>query len=548
MPKKNIGIVKSYGSIELWSGDSRLSPASDIFFREHASALRINDIVSFKITSHWQGVNVESWGVDNITVLNPNDLSPEIILLHFNELSNENKLAAFEKYFDTLSDDRLAAYVADMENFLSPDEILNAVADKKTFNEKFPLLTERSEKKFLWAQYFTDNPELFRQAKLCDDVMIFFMYEVVKRITGDLNDVNKLIKLLKEKEADIESSPHVKIIYSYICAAFAKHYAKQREDAVDELRRDEYLSKHEQFLKDVDEPFTKIFNDLVRKIETQAENPDEKFFIPKHDAHVLPPCENYKIKRICSFCEAVTWQSKQCNYCPRLNSSDAYDAYCFRIDPKLNLSAEDWSVIELMEKLDLVPIKDKPKDHKVNREFFRRIGGEFNRLKELLDRLKCRKCGNYMRAVKNYATWKTVKNLRTLTSHEHFAVFNSTVFSCQNEKCSEKDKTVYLSYCWHCHAPIDSRDNHVRIEGYYLCKECGAGYRDPGAGYALVPGTICPNCGGQTLNELTTDFESRYKKYVCSSCNHRIEFNSETLKRQLGEVYAPLPLKFLRQE
>lgn len=356
--------------------------------------LKLNDIVSFKIVSHWQGKNVESWGVDNIIVLNLNDFPLEVISSCFDKLNNENKLAAFEKYFDTLSVKELAAWVADMEKVLSPAEIFHAVTDKKTFNEKFPTLVERSDKKFLWAQYFIDNRELFRLTKLCDDIMIFFMYETVKR-AKNLKDLYELIKLLREKKDDIESSPRVKIIYEYICAAFAKHYANQCEAVGNVFKRDEYLNLRDKCLDEVGKSFMEIFNDFIFKVEAQADKPDENFSLPRHIAHVLPPCENEEIR--CSFCEAVTWSNKDCNYCPRLNYSDKFK-YCFRINPNLKLSAEDWSVIELTKKLNVLPIKDFPADHPFNREFFTRIGGEFNRIEDLLKRLKCRECGHYMRA------------------------------------------------------------------------------------------------------------------------------------------------------
>ena len=209
-----------------------------------------------------------------------------------------------------------------------------------------------------------------------------------------------------------------------------------------------------------------------------------------------------------------------------------------------------------------------------NREFFTRIGGEFNRLNDLIERLKCRECGNYMRADSRYAKWKGITGINQLV-YEHFAVFVATTFSCKHDGCRQKDKPVYLSYCWHCHEPIDSRDNPVRINGYYLCNKCGAGYRDftGKVRYAIYPGTICPSCtkctkcGGQnfdvteaddgkfrlrckdcgqimtvpdTFQDITTNKESKYKKHECSACKHKLELNSERLGRQLSGAYVPV--------
>lgn len=171
-----------------------------------------------------------------------------------------------------------------------------------------------------------------------------------------------------------------------------------------------------------------------------------------------------------------------------------------------------------------------------------------------------------------------MQNLQKLTSREHFSVFTSTVFSCRHEVCSQKDKSVYLSYCWLCHAPIDSRDASVKIKGYYLCPNCGAGYRDFGGGqkYALFPATICPkcircqNCGGRefnlqaddgkfllkcshcgqtmsapkTLQDVTRNPKNKYKNYRCSSCDWCVEYNEDTLSKQLDSSYEPIPLIF----
>lgn len=147
--QKNIGLVKDingvkkFGSIKFLSGDSRLSPASDIFFRTHAYSPKLNDFVSFELVSHWRGEFIENWGVANVIVLSLNELSPEIILPRFDKLSGENQLATFEKYFDTLSVDELAELVAAMEKSFEPDEILRAVRNKKTFAKKFLLLVEK---------------------------------------------------------------------------------------------------------------------------------------------------------------------------------------------------------------------------------------------------------------------------------------------------------------------------------------------------------------------------------------------------------------------
>ena len=503
-----------------------------------------------------QSQNFNGWA----KIILDNDFPPEIILTYWNELNDDNKRTAFVKYFDDLPADKLA----DIAKNLPPDEILHAVKDKSIFSEKIPVIIKRSNKKFDWAQCLLDNAAVLSRINVDEDVMIFFMYEAVKRV-NDLNDLNRLIKLLKDKIDGSEVSPRVRIGYFYICAAFAEHYAKQRENAGDTVNRDKYFDKRDEFIADAEKALTEIFNGLTKKIEAQADNPAKKFVIPEHTAHILPPCTDSDFQT-CSFCEAVTWLSKGTNYCPRLHRGESPYISCFRIEPNLELSAEDWSLIELTEKLKMAP---------PNHEFFTRIGGEFNRLNDLLERLKCRECGSYMQADKEHADWKEIKGINQLI-YEHFAVFTATTFKCQHNGCSQKDKLVYLSYCWNCHEPIDSRDNPVRIKGYYLCNNCGAGYRDFAGNkrYAIYPGTICPSCtkcpkcGGQIfdvakadddkfnlvctncgdnvpapdIRDITPNKDSKYRKYECSVCNHRLELNSERLDRQLGDKYTPVIL------
>ncbi|MBR3745672.1 MAG: hypothetical protein IKN27_01775, partial [Selenomonadaceae bacterium] len=506
------------------------------------------------------------------------NLPQEIILPRINELNHENKLVAVEKYFDTLTVEEIADFTKDF----SPEEIIDAIKDKSTFGEKLPVIIENSSaNKFFWACYLVDNVELFRQIKIGEDVLIFFMYESVNRWNGKLQDLNTLIKLLQEKIDDIEAAPRAKIVYCYICAAFAKHFAKRLEDRGETESRNEYLSTCDKFINDADDTFTEIFNLLVGKIKTIAENPDEAtieetfkdFF--KSEAQLLPSCRKFHDDENCIFCEAVTWNKKVVgndgkesfdlqSWCPRGRIAE----FCSRLFPKIELPAKDWSVIELMAKLNLVPRENLPENHKYNLEFFTRLGGEFNRIKDLLERIKCRKCGKSMRAVKGLATWKEITNLRKTAYGDHFAIFAATTFSCQNKNCSEKDELVYLSYCWHCGEIIDSRDNHVRIKGFYLCNKCGAGYRDfVGTDhYTIFPGEICPSCTkcpkcgcqdfaiigiddgkGQLqctkckrvmnapLKITSTSKDGIHVKGKCS-CGHRLEWNTKHLWSNLTPI------------
>ena len=401
-------------------------------------------------------------------------------------------------------------------------------------------------------------------------MLIFFMYENVRRWNGQPENLSELKNFLSEKISELTSAPRAKIIYDYICAA------------ADVENRDK-------FMDDADKIFTEIFNETTEKISAQTENSDEEIsIIPKHDAHILPPCTAIKH---CRFCEAVTWNKKVkddidgtfhweiVSWCRRRNLSQTP---CSRLFPNLYRSAEDWSVIELMEKLHLTPYAKLPAEYKNNREFFTRLGGEFNRLNELRERVKCRKCGKFMRADKHKAKWMMVKNIKSLQWVEHFPVLIAT-FRCQTVGCPECGKEVYISYCWNCGETIDSRDLSVKIagkgSGYYLCGKCGAGYRDyqnphlpePQDKFAIFPGTICPSsircpkCGEQNFRAvegadgkfklrcekcgevmkapltIVVSHGSKYKKGKCSVCGHEVEWNSERTEN-FAKLYKLQPI------
>lgn len=77
------------------------------------------------------------------------------------------------------------------------------------------------------------------------------------------------------------------------------------------------------------------------------------------------------------------------------------------------------------------------------------------------EHLSCRGCGKLMKP-------KGITNFTTRAVTE---------FSCDNEQCKEKGKTVYLNHCFNkkkCNATIDSRDSKMCPNEQYICPECGA--------------------------------------------------------------------------
>lgn len=99
---------------------------------------------------------------------------------------------------------------------------------------------------------------------------------------------------------------------------------------------------------------------------------------------------------------------------------------------------------------------------KVDDKEYGRYMGYLNRFKQLLGRLKCRQCDQYMHPVDDSA----------------YAHYRVTHFHCVNDKCSQHGEEVYLHHCLNsaCSSVIDSRDTEQCPNGWWICtsENCGA--------------------------------------------------------------------------
>jgi hypothetical protein len=191
-----------------------------------------------------------------------------------------------------------------------------------------------------------------------------------------------------------------------------------------------------------------------------------------------------------------------------------------RIYPNRDRVWKEWSLLELLEATGVMPSGLQRPDEYVNK-----LAGWVNRLNEIREHLKCSKCDNIMRP--NYAYAKFL------------AAYNITVVSCA---CGEgHDQNIYLNHCWGCERIIDSRESHLRIEGYYVCILCGSG---PRQSEFYRQGDICPKCSTLGMTALN------YGNFQCKLCGHVIKPPShkitgdiedqsirlESLKKQLAEI------------
>lgn len=483
------------------------------------------------------------------------------------------KLIIFKKYLNEFGVDELILKINELAKLHPASEITKIILASDNRTEIISIcLNRKTTDTNIWIPILTEDIALLEKVKATEDALIFIMYKAAKNDKFSA----ELVEILENKIFNANNFYRAKIVYAYFRAGVEKIYGNSTTSR-------QFLNKANDYISD-------MFNLL-------ADNPDDFSILPEilnDGAFVFPPCTNSAAtKRFerenkiipCHFCEAVTWWTRKktiyeidehgeicidkktgkeiireikpdpCNYCPRLGIADdsqtLKEKNCCRINPNLNLPAKEWSLVELVEKFRL-EIFDSDR---YNKEFFTRIGGEFNRLYELREHLKCRTCGEYMRSVK-FAYWKKVKNLWRET-FDHFAVFASTTFQCQNPDCNDNE-IVYLSYCWHCKNIVDSRDCHKKIKGYYLCERCGAGYKDsvdpawrcevcgghdswvknskdgakihcnfcgneePASFYAIFPATLCPsclncdNCGGEEFNIL--ELAEPTAKLQCKKC------------------------------
>lgn len=190
-----------------------------------------------------------------------------------------------------------------------------------------------------------------------------------------------------------------------------------------------------------------------------------------------------------------------------------------KISTDTNLMKREWSLLEIFDYYSInIDFNNtnlwQMKHFNSLNDYVRKIGGALNRLNEIRERLKCRRCGEIMSFDWKYPV--------------HEAAYKVTVAQCENTDCGEKNG-VYLNHCWACGNIIDGRDNTIQLDkyghkifdgyGYRLCLECGSGPEKP---LKYRQGDICPKCGSDYMEN-----NSRSRYYTCRSCGHTIKTPSD---------------------
>ena len=505
----------------------------------------------------------------NVVLTCDENFPTELILKLFPYATDENKLAALKKYCGQFTDDELFTCTEKISSSLLKEIAYSIKINRPNdWQDIISKCVDKSLFKHAWIDLLLDDFENFKQVKLSATTRILMMYKAAKEDKISQTLVDEFEKKLKRPPSPVTIM--TQLVYAYFRAGYEK------------ISGNETASR--QYLRKADDLFLKLFNAIVHYIKREY-----LFPLPiNYGVNIFPPCQKPEeaSKKVagdkiieCFFCEATPW------YIENPETGEYYeDAYCPRLGgkassckahpllpnkPDLNLPSENWTLVELVAKFDLkIYTEDELEEseklgwkfksklsaekfvEKINREYFARLGGEFNRLYELRERLKCRICGKYMHSIKNYADWKYIQSVSDMLNDifrysGHFAIFNATTFECR--ECHE---TVYLNYCWHCKEIVESRDSPVKIKGYYLCMNCGAGYFDAKdtfgyPKYAVEPGKICPNCmactntncGGQDFEIIKVMEEGETKtKLRCKrkQCGH--------------EMYAPLTMEKISEK
>ena len=250
---------------------------------------------------------------------------------------------------------------------------------------------------------------------------------------------------------------------------------------------------------------------------------------------LLPRC----LFRETHYCEGKPWTNKEVAYCPRTArgcKQSLNGVKGARIKPIGSLDWEDWTLLEFFESQGIVPSVEKSVRPD---EYVNKFSGWVNRLEEILERMKCSKCGQIMISNMKYS-----KNL---------ARYNMTVASCPSNK-ENHDKNVYLNHCWACRNIIDSRESRYRVrtdpgrievlkpgepgKGFYICIHCGSASQYDSL---FTQSDVCPNCGERNMTVIPGSRLAR-----CSNCDHTIylpyesnitgpEYKKELLKMKVGK-------------
>jgi hypothetical protein len=226
---------------------------------------------------------------------------------------------------------------------------------------------------------------------------------------------------------------------------------------------------------------------------------------------VFPQC--HIMNSNVSLCEAKTWkiENEITAFCPRIQTRcttccGEKNPLGAQISARENMDWEHWNLLEYMQSERIEPYLTDELNNQLENvgEYINRMAGWINRIIQLRDRLRCSKCKT-----------RLIGNLKY--SRKKMSVYANTVFYCPHSKHSDgHDQSVYINHCWNDGSIVDNRYEQIRIEGYYLCMNCGTG---PQQSYEYTQGDICPACGSHEM----VQSNRYYRHFTCRNCQHKIQ-------------------------
>lgn len=126
-------------------------------------------------------------------------------------------------------------------------------------------------------------------------------------------------------------------------------------------------------------------------------------------------------------------------------------------------SLEQWELYTLLDFCEILELNtdetNRMNDFIPKGHYYQFIG-LINRFNRLLDKIYCHECNEILHPVDT----------------SHFAAHTVVRFCCENDKCGQHKKEVYLNHCLNgqCNSIVDSRVSKSCNNGLYICENCGS--------------------------------------------------------------------------
>ncbi len=126
-------------------------------------------------------------------------------------------------------------------------------------------------------------------------------------------------------------------------------------------------------------------------------------------------------------------------------------------------SLEQWELYTLLDFCEILELNtdetNRMNDFIPKGHYYQFIG-LINRFNRLLDKIYCQECNEILHPVDT----------------SHFAAHTVVRFCCENDKCGQHKKEVYLNHCLNgqCNSIVDSRISKSCKNGLYICENCGS--------------------------------------------------------------------------